>query len=145
MPNTNTQWYVIHTYSGHEKKVAETLKQRIEAANLKDKIQELFVPTQKKIIALRGEKKEIEEKLFPGYILLKMVVDDETWPVVRNTAGVTGFVGVEGKPTPLPQEEIEGIQKFIELEVPKFEAKFKKGDSVKIVDGPFSDFVGKVE
>lgn len=145
MANNNTQWYVIHTYSGHEKKVAETLAQRIEAANLKDKIQELFIPTQKKIIASGGEKKEIEEKLFPGYILLKMVVDDETWPVVRNTAGVTGFVGVEGKPTPLPQEEVSGIQKFVELEAPKFEAQFKKGESVKIVDGPFSDFVGKVE
>lgn len=145
MSNTNTQWYVIHTYSGHEKKVAETLKQRIEAANLKDKIQELFIPIQKKIVASGGEKREIEEKLFPGYILLKMVVDDETWPVVRNTAGVTGFVGVEGKPTPLPQEEVEGIQKFVALGTPKFEAKFEKGESVKITDGPFSDFVGKVE
>lgn len=139
------QWYVIHTYSGHEKKVAETLKQRIEASNLQEKIQEIFVPTQKKVIASGGEKKEIEDKLFPGYILLKMVVDDETWPVVRNTAGVTGFVGIEGKPTPLPQEEVEGIQKFAKLEAPKYEAGFKKGESVKIIEGPFSEFVGKVE
>jgi len=143
--NHKVEWYVIHTYSGHEKKVAETLRQRIEAANLQDKVQEIFIPTQKKIIATGGEKKEIEEKLFPGYILLKMQVDDETWPVVRNTAGVTGFVGVDGKPTPLPKEEVHGIREFTELEAPKYEAKFRKGDGIRIVDGPFADFIGKVD
>jgi len=141
----NAKWYVIHTYSGHEQKVAETIKQRIEVLNLKDKIGDLLIPTQKKVIVSSGKKKEIEERLFPGYVLLNMVMEDATWAAIRNTAGVTGFVGTEGKPTPLPDREVESIKKFSELAAPKFEAKFEKGDGVKIIDGPFTDFVGKVE
>ena len=138
------KWYVVHTYSGHENRVAETLRQKVEALDIEEKLKEILVPTREKIIASGGERKEVEERLFPGYILLHMVVDDETWPVVRNTDGVTGFVGASGKPTPLPEEEVAGVKKFMELDQPKIEVKFKKGDSVKITDGAFADFVGEV-
>lgn len=141
----NLQWFVVHTYSGHENRVAETLRQKAEALDLTHKLEEILVPTREKIVASGGERKEVEERLFPGYILLHMVMDDETWPVVRNTDGVTGFVGASGKPTPLPEEEVEGVKKFMELDQPKVEVKFKKGDSVKITDGAFADFVGEVQ
>lgn len=141
----SARWYVIHTYSGHEQKVVKTLEQKVKALGLEDKIKEFFIPTRKKIVVSGGERREVEERLLPGYILLRMVVDDETWPVVRNTVGVTGFVGAAGKPTPLREQEVESIKKFVELGTPRFEVKFKKGDGVRITDGPFSDFVGKVQ
>ena len=139
------QWYAIHTYSGHEQKVAQTLERKVEALELKDRIKELLVPTRKKIVASGGGRKEVEERLLPGYILLRMIIDDETWPVVRNTVGVTGFVGASGRPIPLREEEVESIKEFVKLDVPKFEVKFRKGDSVRIINGPFLDFVGKVQ
>jgi len=139
------RWYVIHTAAGHENKVVETLKQRIEASGLNDQIAEILVPTQNKIIIESGKKKEVQERLFPGYVLLKMKMNDTTWQVVRNTAGVTGFVGIGTKPTPLPEKEVKAILKFMKMEAPKFEAKFSVGESVKIIDGPFTDFLGKVE
>ncbi len=145
MEEKSPQWYVVHTYSGHEKRVAETLRQKVEALGLGEKFKEVLIPTRDKIVASGGERKEVEERLFPGYLLLNMVMDDETWPVVRNTAGVTGFVGASGKPTPLPDKEVEGVKQFMELETPKVDVKFKKGDSVKITDGPFADFVGEVQ
>jgi len=141
----NAQWYVVHTYSGHEQKVVKNLEQKIEALGLEGKIEELLIPTRKKIVASGGGRKEVEERLFPGYILLRMVVDDETWPVVRNTAGVTGFVGASGRPAPLQEDEVGSIKEFVKLEPAKFEAKFRKGDGVKVIDGAFSDFVGKVQ
>lgn len=145
MDENKAQWYVVHTYSGHEKRVAETLRQKVEALDLEEKFEEILIPTRDKIVASGGERKEVEERLFPGYLLLHMVMDDETWPVVRNTAGVTGFVGASGKPIPLPKQEVEGVKQFMELDQPKVDVKFKKGDSVKINDGPFADFVGEVQ
>lgn len=139
------KWYVVHTYSGHERKVIDALKQRIEALGLKDKIQELFIPTQEKVVIDSGKKKTVRERLFPGYVMVKMVLSDETWGVVRNTAGVTGFVGAGARPTPLPQHEVDAILKFSRMEAPKFELKFKVGETVKVIDGPFKDFLGKVD
>jgi len=139
------RWFVVHTASGHENKVTVTLRQKIKAAGLKDQIAEVLVPTQNKVVIESGKKKEVQERLFPGYVLLKMQLNDNTWQVVRNTAGVTGFVGMGTKPTPLPEKEVKAILKFMKMEAPKFEAKFSVGDSVKIVDGPFADFLGKVD
>ncbi|MEX1061520.1 MAG: transcription termination/antitermination protein NusG [Patescibacteria group bacterium] len=139
------QWFVIHTYSGHERKVIDALKERIEALGLKEEIAELFIPTQEKIVIDAGKKKTVRERLFPGYVLVKMLLTDETWAVVRNTPGVTGFVGAGSKPTALPEHEVDAIMKFSRLEAPKFELKFKVGETVKIIDGPFTDFLGKVD
>jgi len=137
-------WYVVHTYSGHEQKVAEALKQRVESLGLKDYFADVLVPTQEKIIIDAGKKKTIRERLFPGYVMVQMVLSDVTWGVVRNTNGVTGFVGVGAKPTPLLQHEVDAILKFTKMEAPKFELRFKEGETVKVIDGPFTDFLGKV-
>ncbi len=139
------RWYVVHTYSGHEQKVADALKQRVEAFNLKELFGEILVPTQEKIVIDAGKKKTIRERLFPGYVMIQMILTDETWGVVRNTTGVTGFVGVGAKPTPLPEHEVEAILKFTQMEAPKFELNFKVGETVKVIDGPFTDFLGKVD
>ena len=139
------RWYVVHTYSGHEQKVADALKQRIEAFNFKELFGDILVPTQEKIVIDAGKKKTVRERLFPGYVMVQMVLTDETWGVVRNTTGVTGFVGVGAKPTPLPPHEVDAILKFTKMEAPKFELKFKEGETVKVIDGPFTDFLGKVD
>jgi len=138
-------WYVVHTYSGHEQKVADALKQRLEAFGLKEQITEILVPTQEKIVIDAGKKKTIRERLFPGYVMVRMMLTDETWGVVRNTTGVTGFVGAGAKPTPLPPHEVDAILKFTKLAAPKFELKFKVDETVKVIDGPFTDFLGKVD
>ncbi|PJA37461.1 transcription termination/antitermination protein NusG [candidate division WWE3 bacterium CG_4_9_14_3_um_filter_43_9] len=139
------QWYVIHAYSGHENKVAAALKKRIKSFNIEDKILEILVPTQEKIEIREGKRKNVQEKIFPGYLLIKMVMSDETWYIVRNTPGVTGFVGVAAKPVPLPLKEVETIKKYSELKAPKFKTTFTIGEAVKIIDGPFTDFVGAVD
>jgi len=138
-------WFVVHTYSGHERKVNDALKQRIESLGLKEEIQDIFIPTQEKIVIDAGKKKTIRERLFPGYVMIKMILTDETWGVVRNTPGVTGFVGAGARPTALLQHEVDAILKFSKMEAPKFELKFKVGETIKIIDGPFSDFLGKVD
>lgn len=138
-------WFVVHTYSGHERKVNDALKQRIESLGLKEEIQDIFIPTQEKIVIDAGKKKTIRERLFPGYVMVKMILTDETWGVVRNTPGVTGFVGAGARPTALLQHEVDAILKFSKMEAPKFELKFKVGETIKVIDGPFSDFLGKVD
>jgi len=142
---TGGSWYVLHTYSGHENKVAITLKERVKSMGLESRIQEVLVPSQDKIVISEGKKRTVKERLFPGYILIKMDLDDETWHVVRSTSGITGFVGAGNKPNPLPPKEVESIMKFMKMGAPKFEAKFNIGDGVKIIDGPFTDFIGKVD
>lgn len=137
-------WYVVHTYSGHEAKVAATLKQRIESQKLQDKIFDILVPTQEKIEIKEGKKTNIKEKIFPGYILIRMILDDNTWLAVRTTPGITSFVGNANKPTPLPEEEVAGIKKFMAMEAPKFKTTFSPGEAVKITDGPFSEFLGSI-
>jgi len=139
------RWYVVHTYSGHEHKVAQQLKQRVESMGLEDKILELLIPVQQKIEIRSGQKKKVKEKIFPGYLLIKMVLTDQSWLTVRTTNGITGFVGVGNKPTPIEDKEVKAIQKFMTMEAPKFKAKFSVGEAVRIIDGPFADFLGSVE
>ncbi len=141
----NANWFVVHTYSGHEQKVAAGLKQRAESMNLTDFILEILIPTQNKIQIKKGEKHSIKEKLFPGYMLVKLVLTDDSWLAVRTTQGVTGFVGVGNKPTPLPAPEVKNIMKFMQMEAPKYKTTFSVGEAVKIIEGPFADFLGSVE
>ncbi|OGC52046.1 transcription termination/antitermination factor NusG [candidate division WWE3 bacterium RIFCSPLOWO2_01_FULL_39_13] len=142
--NENAKWYVIHTYSGHERKVAITLGERANVMDLTEKINEVLIPTQKKIIITQGHKKEIDERMFPGYILVKAELSDKVWYAIRSTPGVTGFVGVGNQPAPLSKKEVDSIIKFMKIDTPKFEAKFSEGDAVKINAGAFKDFLGKV-
>ena len=138
------RWYVVHTYSGHETKVAQTLNQRIGSQSLQGKILEIMVPTQEKIEIKEGKKNTVREKIFPGYILIKMIMDDATWLAVRTTPGITSFVGMSNKPTPLPESEVSSIQRFMTMEAPKFKTTFSEGEAVKIVDGPFAEFLGSI-
>ena len=142
---SNAFWYVIHTYSGHEMKVSHALKQRIESMQLEKSIFDILVPTQEKIEIKGGKKEKVKEKIFPGYILIKMVLNDESWFAVRTTPGVTAFVGMGDKPTALPQKEVETILRFTKLEAPKYKAMFTVGDAVRITDGPFAEFLGTVD
>lgn len=143
--NPDAKWYVVHTYSGHENKVAATLKQRVEAEHLEERIIDVLVPTQDKIEIKGGKKTEVKEKIFPGYILVKMVLDDNTWLAVRTTQGVTSFVGIGNKPTPIPESEVQSIVKFTQIQQPTFKQVFSVNDTVKIVDGPFAEFIGKID
>lgn len=143
---SGARWYVIHTYSGHENKVAVSLKQRVESEHLQDKIIEVLVPTQEKIEIRGGKKEQVKEKIFPGYILVKMVLDEAAWLAVRTTQGVTSFVGMGNKPTPISENEVNSIVKFMQQGAqPTFKQIFSEGDTVKIIDGPFAEFIGKVD
>jgi len=137
-------WFVVHTTSGHEVRVAETLRQRIETMNLTDKVYELMVPTQDRVVIRSGKKATIKEKIFPGYLLVKMVLTDETWLAVRTTPGITGFVGAGKTPTPLSEIEVANIQKFVSAPAKRFKTRFSKGEAVKVSDGPFTDFLGTI-
>lgn len=139
------KWFVVHTYSGHESRVMASLKQRVETMRLSDRILEVLIPTQEQIQIRAGKKHQVTEKIFPGYILVRMILDDNSWLAVRTTQGVTGFVGVGNKPTPISDEEVGTIQKFMKMEAPKYRAKFSVGEAVKIIDGPFSEFLGSIE
>ncbi|MBU3942443.1 transcription termination/antitermination protein NusG [Patescibacteria group bacterium] len=137
-------WYVIHTYSGYEDAVAKSLQQRVESLGMEDKIFNVIVPKEKKIKIKAGKRKTIEEKIYPGYVLVEMIVTDDSWYVVRNTPNVTGFVGVGTTPVPVSVAEIETLKKRMGVEAPKHNIEVEIGDLVKIVDGPFKDFDGKV-
>jgi transcriptional antiterminator NusG len=138
-------WYVVHTYAGHEQKVKNALAQRVESMGLEDKVLEVLIPSQDKIQIREGKKEKVKERIFPGYVLVRLVLTDESWLAVRTTPGVTGFVGTGNKPTPLSDEEVNTIIKYMKLEPTRYEAKFSLGEAVKILDGPFTDFLGKVE
>jgi transcriptional antiterminator NusG len=140
----NQKWYIVNTYSGHENRVATQLDARIKANNMEDLISEVSVPTQDKIVVTKGKKKTVKEKIFPGYVLVKMELNNDTWPIVRNTEGVVGFVGTGNKPTPLKKKELQSIIAFTEVKQPTFQTSFAVGDAVKVVDGPFKDFVGSI-
>jgi transcriptional antiterminator NusG len=144
-PTAAGKWYVVHTYSGHENKVATNLKQRIETQKLAHKIFDIVVPTRNVVTVKHGKKEEIKEKIFPGYILVKMILDDDTWLAVRTTQGVTAFVGAGNKPTPISEKEVGTILKFMQMEAPKYKTSFSKGEAVKVVDGPFADFTGTID
>lgn len=139
------KWFVVHTYSGHENKVGTVLKQRVESIGYMDKFFKVLIPQQQKIVVSEGKKRKVDERLFPGYILVNMILNDDTWHLVRSTRGVTGFVGTGSNPTPLPEKEVQALVRFMRTEEPKFEAKYQVGDSVKITEGPFAEFLGKVE
>jgi transcriptional antiterminator NusG len=142
--NQGRRWYVLHTYSGYEENVSHNLKQRIESMDMEDKIFNILVPTEKKIKIKNGKRKVIEEKIFPGYVLVEMVVNDDSWYVVRNTPNVTGFVGTGTIPTPIADKEVKELQKRMGVEEPKFQIDVSAGSPVRIVDGPFKNLEGKV-
>ncbi len=144
-PSAAGKWYVVHTYSGHENKVATNLRQRVETQKLTYKIFDVVVPTRNVVQVRHGKKEEVKEKIFPGYILVKMILADDSWLAVRTTAGVTAFVGAGNKPTPISDKEVDAIKKFMEMEAPTYKASFSVGEAVKIVDGPFADFLGAID
>ncbi len=147
-PNEDiAKWYILHTYAGHENKVARSLKQRVEAMHFEDRIFDIIVPTRNTIKVSQGKKETVKEKIFPGYVLVKMIMDDETWVMVRSTQGVTSFIGGGNgnKPTPISEKEVAAIQKFMDQEEPMYKVSFVVGEAVKITDGPFNDFLGTID
>jgi transcriptional antiterminator NusG len=137
-------WYVIHCYSGYENKVRHNLEQRIETMGMKDKIFDVVIPTQEEVEVKDGKRRTVERHIFPGYVLVNMALSEDSWYVVRNTPGVTGFVGMGNNPTPLRPEEVSQIIKRMEAEAPMVKVSFKVGERVRIIDGPFNDFRGNV-
>jgi len=138
------RWYVVHCYSGYENKVRHAIEQRIETMGMQDKIYDVVVPTEEQIEIKDGKRRNVERRVFPGYILVEMEMDEDSWYVVRNTPGVTGFVGMGNKPTPLRDEEVAQIMKRMEAEAPVVKVTFKPGQKVRIIDGPFNDVPGTV-
>lgn len=137
-------WFVVHCYSGQEYKVCHAIEQRIETMGMQDKIFDVVVPTEEEIEVKEGKRRTVERRVFPGYILVQMRMDEDSWYVVRNTPGVTGFVGMGNDPTPLRKEEVAQIMRRMESESPKIKVTFKPGQKVRIVDGPFNEFIGTV-
>jgi transcriptional antiterminator NusG len=137
-------WFVIHCYSGYENKVRHNLEQRIESMGMKGKIFDVVVPTEEEIEVKDGKRRTVERRVFPGYLLVQMIMSEDSWYVVRNTPGVTGFVGMGNVPTPLRPEEVAQILRRMEAEAPKVKVTYKPGQKVRIVDGPFNDFIGTV-
>jgi len=141
----DAKWYVIHTYSGYENKVKTNLEHRIESMGAQDQIFQVVIPTEDEIEIRDGQRRTVQKKVFPGYVLVQMVLTDHSWHVVRNTPGVTGFVGSGSKPTPLLDQEVKQILKAMRREAPKIKVSFSRGERVKVVDGPFTDFIGVVD
>ena len=149
--NNSPRWYIVHTYSGQEDKVQKNLNQRIETMDVKDRILEIIVPTEVEVEIKDGERVEVEKKMYAGYLLVNMFMDDESWYIVRNTPGVTGFISAEdstenrSKPVPLEQHEVDRIINRMKSEAPRVKIGFETGDGVRIKDGPFVDFMGTVD
>jgi transcriptional antiterminator NusG len=144
-PSDDAKWYIVHTYSGHENKVSKSLRQRIESMGFENRIFDIIVPTRETFKVSGGKKETVKEKIFPGYVLVKMILDDESWLLVRTTQGVTAFIGAGNKPTPISDKEVAAIQKFMATEEPMYKASFVVGEAVKITDGPFTDFLGTID
>jgi transcriptional antiterminator NusG len=144
-PDDGRHWYVVHCYSGYENKVRHNLEQRIETMGMKSKIFDVVVPTEEEIEVKDGKRRTVERRVFPGYILVQMILTEESWYVVRNTPGVTGFVGMGNEPTPLRPEEVASIVKRMEAEAPRIKVTYSLGQKVRIIDGPFNDFIGTVD
>lgn len=142
--NQGRRWYVIHTYSGYEENVSQNLKQRVESMDMEDKIFNILIPIEKKIKIKNGKRKITEEKIFPGYIMVEMIVNDDSWYVVRNTPNVTGFIGTGTVPTPISEKEVKDLQKRMGVEEPKFKIDITENSPVAIIDGPFKNLEGKV-
>jgi transcriptional antiterminator NusG len=143
--SNNKRWYIVHTYSGYEERVKKSLEQRIKTMDAEDKIFQVIIPTEDEIEIRGGQRRTVTKKVFPGYVLVEMKMDDESWHVVRNTPGITGFVGGGNKPTPLAEEEVKNILKQMRDGSPQVKVGFRKGESVRVVDGPFNDFIGTVD
>lgn len=138
-------WYVVHCYSGYENKVRHSIEQRIETMGMQDKIFDVVVPTEEEIEIKDGKRRTVERRVFPGYILVQLIMDEDSWYVVRNTPGVTGFVGMGNEPTPLREDEVAKIMNRMEAEAPKVKFNFQPGEKVRIRSGPFADFIGTVD
>jgi transcription termination/antitermination protein NusG len=142
---TEGEWYVLHTYSGYENKVKKTIEGRVEALDLADRVFEIVVPTQEEIEIRQGQRHNVQRKVFPGYVLVRMTMDEESWYQLRNTPGVTGFVSFNNKPVALSEDEAQNILKGMTAEAPKVKVSFAMGDTVRIIDGPFADFRGEID
>lgn len=138
-------WYVVHCYSGYENKVRHSIEQRIETMGMQDKIFDVVVPTEEEIEIKDGKRRTVERRVFPGYILVQLIMGEDSWYVVRNTPGVTGFVGMGNEPTPLREDEVAKIMNRMEAEAPKVKFNFQPGEKVRIRTGPFADFIGTVD
>ncbi len=138
-------WYVLHTYSGYENKVKKTIETRVDALDLGERVYEIVVPTQEEIEIKNGQRHSVQRKTFPGYVLVRMLMDDDTWYALRNTPGVTGFVNVNNKPVPLADAEVQAVLKGMTAEAPKVKITFQLGESVRITDGYFADFRGVID
>ena len=143
-PRTN--WYVIHTYSGYENKVRDNLLRRIESMNMKDRIFQVLVPTEEELEFKDGKKKTVQRKVYPGYVFVEMIMTEDSWYVVRNTSGVTGFIGPGAKPVPLPEEEVKKIKQIMGMEAPtRVKIDLDVGQAIRVIHGPFQDFHGVVD
>ena len=143
--SNNKRWYIVHTYSGYEERVKNSLEQRVKFMDAEDKVFQIVIPTEDEIEIRSGQRRTVTKKVFPGYVLVQMKLDDDSWNVVRNTPGITGFVGSGNKPTPLADGEVKAILKQMEDGSPQVKVGFRRGESIRVVDGPFSDFVGVVD
>lgn len=143
--NPNAKWYVLNIRTGYENSIKKELQQRIEATGMQDKILDILIPTQKKIIVKKGKQDIMDDKLFPGYVLIKMELTPQTWDIVKNTEGVRGFVKTDKYPRPLPESEVKAIMKFMEVEQPSYQSSFSVGEAVKITDRAFADFIGSIQ
>lgn len=144
-PLTEQKWYVVHTYAGYENRVMANLQKRVESMGMQDKIFQVLVPMEKEIVSKGGQRKTVMKKIFPGYVLVEMIVEDDSWYVVRNTPGVTGFVGSGTQPIPLTEDEINGILKQVGLAEGKPRIDLEIDQLVRVVDGPFKNFEGTIE
>ena len=145
MEENQKHWYAIHTYSGYEERVKKNLEQRTKFMDSGDEIHQVVIPTEEEIEVRSGQRRTVTKKILPGYLLVQMKMSDQSWNLVRNTPGVTGFVSSENKPTPLQEEEVSQILKQMTAEAPRVKVGFRKGQSVRVTDGPFIDFVGVVD
>ncbi|RLC72327.1 MAG: transcription termination/antitermination protein NusG [Chloroflexi bacterium] len=145
MGEDEKKWYVIHTYAGYEERTKANLEHRIESMDMGHKIFQVIVPTEEEVEIKGGQKRTVPKRMLPGYILVQMKLDDESWYVVRNTPGVTGFVSSGGVPIPLSEEEVQAILKRMESKTPRVRIGFSKGENVRIIEGPFTDFIGTVD
>lgn len=145
MSENQKQWYIVHTYSGNEERVQRNLEQRIKYMDSEGEISQVIVPTEEEIEVRNGQRHTVTKKILPGYVIIRMKLSDQSWGIVRNTPGVTGFVSSGNKPVPLQDEEVNRILKQMEAEAPKVKVGFRKGQSVRVIDGPFIDFMGIVD
>ena len=145
MGDNGKNWFAIHTYSGHEERVRKNLEQRIKLMDYDGDIAQVIMPTEKEIEARGGQRRTVDKKILPGYVLIQMKISDQSWSIVRNTPGVTGFVGSGNKPASLPEEEVNRILKQMTTEAPRVKVGFRQGQSIRVIDGPFIDFMGVVD